>query len=252
MKKIVYTFLCILIGMSIGIPLIYNDDNRLSAAEYTGEKFIDFDFFTLNDRLSTNSSGLIYLITEDHMLMYKERAYDQTTLPLLMYDKNGIPLSNVIKVSGGGTSRSSGIALRDDGKIYAWGDNSYGQFGNGTTSSYSNKAVIVDTGVTDIKSILVTGKTNFLITANGDVYASGDNANGQFGNGTYTGSHTFTKLNIDNIKKITYSYPNTFWALKNDGTVYTWGAFTSNGIEYKENVNVPIQVYAENKTDYQL
>ena len=53
MKKIVYTFLCILIGMSIGIPLIYNDDNRLSVALVNGVKLYVYDYiqfiYTLNN-----------------------------------------------------------------------------------------------------------------------------------------------------------------------------------------------------------
>ena len=252
-KKIFYSFLCILLFLSLGIPLLYNND-RLKAAEYTGEKFIDFDHFTTREGISNNGQGAIYLITEDHMVMYKPSSIFDGGNLLLMYDENERPLSNVIKVSGSGTTvdrNHNGIALRDDGKIYVWGDNSYGQFGNGITSStYTDKAVMVDTGISDIISVVAGHKTNFLITANGDVYASGDNTDGQFGNGTNTGSLTFTKLNIDNVKKLTYAYPDTIFALKNDGTVYNWGVAASDGIEFKSNVNVPVQVYAENKSDY--
>ena len=47
-KKIFYSFLCILLFLSLGIPLLYNKDDKLKAAEYTGEKIIDFDYFLTN------------------------------------------------------------------------------------------------------------------------------------------------------------------------------------------------------------
>lgn len=110
MKKIVYTFLCILIGMSIGIPLIYNDDNRLSAAVDDGEKIIDFEFSSL---VRTNSSLSIswplYAISERQNVYFVDAyvgvgasasAPIENTISLVM-EESGKPLELVKKnISG--------------------------------------------------------------------------------------------------------------------------------------------------------
>ena len=52
MKRKIYTFLCLFIGVSLSLPLFYNDDNRLNAATNysTGSKvFIGNDSYTVID-----------------------------------------------------------------------------------------------------------------------------------------------------------------------------------------------------------
>ena len=249
MKKIIATCLCLLIGISIGIPMVHDVGSRLKAAEYTGEKIIDFDYFGTDDNIG---DGRMYFLTEDHMVIYK--AGNNAIIPKAILNQDGQPLDNIIQMSGSGISlyKPNGIALGNDGMLYIWGDNTYGQFGNGTTSTeYSDKAIKIDPGVPDVVSVLSTLKTNFFVTASGDVYASGDNTNGQLGNSSTESSSTFVKANIDNVKKITSNLgANNIYALKKDGTVYSWGEYAADGIENATNVSSPMQVYAENKVDY--
>ncbi len=52
MKRIIYTFLCLFIGISLSVPLLYNDNHRLNAATNysTGSKvFIGNDSYTVID-----------------------------------------------------------------------------------------------------------------------------------------------------------------------------------------------------------
>ncbi|WP_417921843.1 RCC1 domain-containing protein, partial [Clostridioides difficile] len=62
----------------------------------------------------------------------------------------------------------------------------------------------------------------FGIKIDRSIWTCGYNVYGQLGLGDTTNRNVFTKVNIDNVKKISsYSY-NTF-ILKNDGTIYSCG-----------------------------
>lgn len=113
-------------------------------------------------------------------------------------------------------------ALAGDG-IYTWGGNSNGQLGNGTT--VSNKFPVklsVDLAANEHFTDISAGIDFCLALTNlGNVYAWGDNANGELGqHGTYK---TPTKINaLSNISKISAGKKSAL-AIKNDGTVYGWG-----------------------------
>ncbi len=265
MKKRIVIFLCLLMTLTIGIPAIKNTTNSLNAAEgdtYEGEKIIDFDLFErVSDKLGGGQDA--YFITADHNVLHKSNI-DSGILASnvgewqieadVLFDTAGIPLNHVIAISGSssGGNTPNGIALRDDNKLYVWGYNSAGQFGNGTTSTgYSRNAIMVDPGIPNIKSVLSTVMANYIVTESGDVYASGDNTNGALGNGTTTSSSTFTKVNIENVEKLTGNYTGaSLFALKKDGTVFSWGCFATDGHEVFQKVTTPIQLYAEeNQTD---
>ena len=256
MKRIGFIF-CIIFAFIIGIPVMNSASDIMRAAEYTGEKIIDFDYFL---PAHTGWYGSAYFITERHRVLYNNAisaVFNENEYLTFILDHTGKPIERVVNVSGSGAlpdsteKKASGIALRDDGKIYVWGNNTYGQFGNGTTSNeITTQAIMVDVGIPDIASVLSMPYTNYIITKNGDVYASGDNSHGQFGNGTTTSSTTFTKVGISNVKKLTGRKFNDMYALTNDGSVYAWGEFVSNGYQNLRDVTTPVQMYAENKTDF--
>jgi alpha-tubulin suppressor-like RCC1 family protein len=80
------------------------------------------------------------------------------------------------------------LALRRDGTVWAWGDNAYGELGNGTKSS-SNVPVQVE-GLTGATAI-TAGNPSFgvAIKTDGTVWAWGNNEMGQLGNGTTNSSN---------------------------------------------------------------
>ncbi len=59
-------------------------------------------------------------------------------VPTLVTDTSGNPLDNVLSLSGGYRHT---CASRDDGSVWCWGNNSFGQLGNGTTVSSTGTAV---------------------------------------------------------------------------------------------------------------
>ncbi|MCI8850883.1 MAG: hypothetical protein HFE82_05005, partial [Erysipelotrichaceae bacterium] len=267
----------ILFAFIISIPIISSTSDIMNAAEEDDE--IKFkDIYRFDNKTRNSPFGVYYAISEDGHLFYagdSDYRKDSSTAnkPLvkfhLLTDQNGEAIENVLAVAGWSTdytppppssriSKPSGVVLTTGGQLYAWGYNDYGQFGNGTISSdYVEYAVPITTGISDIVSVHCSFETTYLITASGDVYASGDNSKGQFGNGTTDSSTTFIKLPLTGVKKIassagTETAPGTLatYALKKDGTLYGWGAYVSDGKEMLSNQLEPVQIYSENGTDY--
>lgn len=95
-------------------------------------------------------------------------------------------VSGVARIAG---SIAGGVALTTSGAVYAWGDNSAGFVGDGTTVSRSSATAVsgLSSGVT---SIAASGNSAYAITSGGAVVAWGDNSGGQLGNGSTTNSST--------------------------------------------------------------
>ena len=88
--------------------------------------------------------------------------------------------SGVVAVSAG-TGLS--LALKSDGSVRAWGDNSSGQLGNGTFFGRPVPSAVA--GMTEIRSISTAIRSNhsLAIRTDGAVVAWGNNDNGQLGTG---------------------------------------------------------------------
>jgi uncharacterized repeat protein (TIGR03803 family) len=94
----------------------------------------------------------------------------------------------VIAVAAG---YSHSLALCSDGTVAAWGDNSYGQLGNNSTTQSNVPVAVSNSGVLAGKTVvgLISGYDHSMVTcADGSVAAWGYNINGQLGNNTTTQS----------------------------------------------------------------
>ena len=74
------------------------------------------------------------------------------------------------------------LAIKTDGTLWAWGDNNFGQIGNGTNTD-QNIPLKIGTA-TDWRFISAGSSTSFAIKNNGDFWGWGNNMEGEFGNGT--------------------------------------------------------------------
>jgi alpha-tubulin suppressor-like RCC1 family protein len=102
----------------------------------------------------------------------------------------------VTQVAQGASSLSNGqtLVLLSDGTLRAWGDDRFGQLGDGRTATESAPVeVFPPTGVT--YSFLATGSnTSYGVTPAGDVYSWGANTQGEVGNGSTSTEPTPVKV----------------------------------------------------------
>ena len=136
------------------------------------------------------------------------------------------------------------LALGSDGNAYAWGYNTYGQLGDGTTSYSQATPVRVKTPdrstypdlPKDFTYVQVSAGRNYSLAlgSDGNAYAWGSNDDGRFGDGTYTDRNTPIRVKTpdrntypDLPEDFTYAQVNAGWqhslALGSDGNAYAWG-----------------------------
>ncbi|HEX8515963.1 MAG TPA: T9SS type A sorting domain-containing protein [Bacteroidia bacterium] len=113
------------------------------------------------------------------------------------------------------------IALKNDGTVWAWGENFEGQLGNGSTTS-GNTPVQV-TGLSGITAIAAGYSHCLALKNDGTVWAWGDNAYGEIGDNTTT--DRYAPVQVDSISGVTSINCGTYHslAIKSDGTAWAWG-----------------------------
>ncbi len=127
------------------------------------------------------------------------------------------PLNNLtVKAIAAGLNHS--LAVTVDGDLYAFGDNSYGQLGDGTTIS-TTAPIFVMGGV---KDVFTKYNSTFILMENGDLYACGENTMGQLGAGDFE-NHAEPVFIMGNCAYVSTSKTNTAF-IKNDGTLWTTGS----------------------------
>lgn len=137
---------------------------------------------------------------------------------------------------------NTGLALKTDGTLWAWGMGTYGMLGNGTTITYASPIQVgSDTNWSKISS---GSSAWFAIKTNGTLWACGYNAYGTLGNGTtirYSSPIQIGSLtNWSNIS----TADNVTLATKTDGTLWVCGynAYGSLGDGSTINKSSPIQI----------
>lgn len=116
------------------------------------------------------------------------------------------------------------LVIRDDGTVRAWGQNAQGQLGNGTTNKSSFP---VASQIANVISVAAGHTHSVALLADGTVWVWGSNASGQLAqpNAISNSLIPIQVLQLSNVVSIVAGYNHTV-ALKNDGTVWTWGGNT--------------------------
>ena len=111
--------------------------------------------------------------------------------------------------------------LADNGTVWCWGYNYYGQLGDGTTEDRLTPVQVV--GLTNVIKISSGGLASCALKDDGTVWCWGYNNQGQLGDGTtFNRSTPVQVVGLSDVVDISSSGPHTC-AVKNDGTVYCWG-----------------------------
>jgi len=148
-------------------------------------------------------------------------------LPVQVSNETGDSFLTEVDFIAAGTYHNAAII---DGAVWTWGNNWYGQLGDGTTTSKARPVPVV--GIEDIdkpiKSVAIgsvySGHT-LAITNMGKVLAWGDNSYGQLGDGTIIQRITPVTINLTSITAIAAGGENDAHslAIKSDASVWGWG-----------------------------
>jgi alpha-tubulin suppressor-like RCC1 family protein len=124
------------------------------------------------------------------------------------------------------------LALTTDGVLVAWGSNTKGQIGDGTTTTRHLPTAVSATGVLAgkvIVSIAASEESSYALTSDGLVFAWGSNSNGQLGRSGISSSHVPTTTATSGamagkfITSISATARNAY-AIASDGTFFGWGS----------------------------
>ena len=121
------------------------------------------------------------------------------------------------KVVGGG---GHAVGLRSDGSVYAWGDNLYGQLGDGTTT---DRRVPTAVQLSGVQQVAAGAFFSVALRSDGTVWTWGRNDQGQLGDGTTTNRRVpLPAAGLTGVVQVSAGWDYVV-ARKSDGTVWGWG-----------------------------
>jgi len=123
------------------------------------------------------------------------------------------------------------VALRNDSTVWSWGNNTYGQMGNGTTavSGCFCETSPMQANISGVVAVEAGNGYSVALKSDSTVWAWGVNNVGLLGNATLLKSSIPVQVHgpgnigyLNGIVAISSKYGHTL-ALKKDGTVWAWG-----------------------------
>ncbi|MGV7108156.1 T9SS type A sorting domain-containing protein [Flavobacterium sp. U410] len=134
------------------------------------------------------------------------------------------------------------VAIKEDGTLWSWGANNYGQLGH---PSASNINIPTQIGVDNNWENVSCGSGHVLaLKSDGSLWAWGYNQDGQLGDGTTINRNTPVQIgSATNWQNINAGGLHSL-ALKTNGTLWSWGLNTNGqlGDGTTTNKNIPIQI----------
>ncbi|HNY65507.1 MAG TPA: hypothetical protein PKM41_08695 [Deltaproteobacteria bacterium] len=133
-------------------------------------------------------------------------------------------------------------AIRTDGSLWAWGLNTYGQLGDGTTVSRDEPVLVEDTS--RWKSVSAGLYHTLAIREDGTLWAWGFNAYGQLGNGSTESSPMPVQVGSE-ADWVSVSAGGSFsMGIRSGGSLWAWGnnvyGQLGNGTTVSSTVPVPV------------
>ena len=135
------------------------------------------------------------------------------------------------------------LAVKNDGTLWAWGNNWVGQLGDGTIT---DKTIPTQIGTANNWLKVSAGfYASYAIKTDGTLWAWGQNAYGQLGLGTSTYAYSVpTQVGTDTNWQSICSKNYFCLAIKTNGTLWAWGqnGFGQLGDNTTVNKNIPTQI----------
>jgi alpha-tubulin suppressor-like RCC1 family protein len=141
-------------------------------------------------------------------------------------DTNSHPIPSQIGTENNWINISCGfghvLAIKSNGTLWAWGLNSYGELGNGTTVSETNP-IQIDSD-SDWVNVSCANYHTLALKSNGTLWTWGYNAEGELGIGSFDSNpHPFPFQIVGNNWTTIAGIGSSSFGLKSDGTLWAWG-----------------------------
>ena len=196
----------------IGELGIGNIENQSIPVKVNGVTNVEELYIDGSSIFAKNKSGEIYAWGGNH---YGQLGIGNTEDQSTPVKVNGVTNVEELYIDG-----INIFAKNKSGEIYAWGNNHYGQLGIGNTEDQSTPVKI--NGISNIERIYIDigCYSIFAKTNTGEVYAWGENSNGQLGIGTRKNQNTPAKINgLSNVEDVSLTGV-AFCLRTKDGKVY--------------------------------
>ena len=155
----------------------------------------------------------------------------ESNVPVQVKDPTGTSnLTGVIAVAAGAFHS---LAVENDGSVWAWGSNEWGQLGNNSTTDSDVPVQVKDpTGTSALTGVIAVAggwEHSLALKSDGTVWAWGDNDPGELGNNSTTQSNVPVqvkdptgKSTLAGIIAVAAGEGDSL-AVKSDGSVWAWG-----------------------------
>lgn len=162
-----------------------------------------------------------------------------TCQSVALTDNSNISTACWQKISAG---KEHTIAIKTDGTLWAWGNNGFGQLGNGTTTN-SNTPIQIGTA-NNWQSVSAGWAHTVAIKTDGTLWAWGANNYGQLGNGTTINNSAPLQVGTaNNWQSVSAGFWHTM-AIKTNGELLAWGRNASGQLGNNTTIdsNSPISI----------
>jgi alpha-tubulin suppressor-like RCC1 family protein len=158
------------------------------------------------------------------------------------------------RIVGIAANKDHSLVLNAGGKVFSWGENIFGQLGDGThvRKSIPSPISAASFGGNAVRDVKAGHYHSLARTADGNLYAWGNNSQGELGDGTNAAKAVPVRVSAPDgvtFAAIEASYDNSL-ALTSAGKVYAWGSNYNGALgigepcEYGFSRNRPVQVTA--------
>ncbi len=222
----------------VDVKVVDNNDKPVSGAtvngSYTTDKNGRTSFYMNNGKFTVNAAkegvgtaNISYSVDDDAVSLVLRLSNKTSTggsggggLGGDNDDNNGSRL----KVSLGGYHSA---VITETGDLYLWGNNYFGQLGDGTT----DRKLVPTKIMSSVKAVSLCAYCNrnahsAAITENGDLYMWGLNSFGQLGDGLCAYSRTIPTKIMSNVKAVSLGDIHSA-AITENGDLYMWGLNSS-------------------------